>query len=312
MNGSATMQKQRYRGVGKLMRRNVALYVLLLPALAYLIIFHYLPIYGVQIAFRNYTFANGITGSPWVGLKWFEYFFKSPLSGTVITNTLILSLYSLIAGFPFPIILALMLHNVSSSRFKRLTQTITYMPHFISVVVVVGMINSFTSIHGGFVNTIVKFFGHDAIYFMGKPEYFRHFYVWSGIWQGAGWGSIIYLAALTSINPELHEAAMIDGASHMQRIWHIDLPGIMPTMVILLIMSSGSLMHVGFEKTFLMQNDLNKKVSEVISTYTYQQGIVSGKYSYSSAIGLFNNVISFVFLTLVNGISKRLSGTSLW
>lgn len=307
-----TTRQKRIRSTLKLMRQNRTLYLLLLPAAAYIFIFSYMPMYGVQIAFKNFTIAKGVGGSPWAGLKWFDYFFSSPKCISIIWNTVILSLYALAAGFPVPILLALMLHNVPGSRFKRVTQTVAYLPHFISVVVVVTMLNCFTSVNSGFINTIIKTLGGEPVFFMGKPEYFRHLYVWSGVWQETGWSSIIYLAALTGISSELHEAAMIDGASKLKRIWHIDLPGIMPTMVILLIMRCGSIMSVGFEKTFLMQNGLNMNVSEVISTYTYKQGLVSSKFSYSAAIGLFNNAVNLIFLTLVNGISKKLSDNSLW
>lgn len=306
------LSQKRIRSTLRLMRRNWTLYLLLIPALTYIFIFNYMPMYGVQIAFKNYTIAKGVNGSPWVGLKWFDYFFGSPKCISIIWNTVILSLYTLAAGFPVPILLALMLHNVPSNGFKRLTQTVAYLPHFISIVVVVTMLNCFTSVNSGFINTIIKTLGGEPVFFMGKPEYFRHLYVWSGVWQQMGWNSIIYLAALTGISSELHEAAMIDGASKLKRIWHIDLPGIMPTMVILLIMRCGSVMSVGFEKTFLMQNGLNMGVSEVISTYTYKQGLVSSKFSYSAAIGLFNNAVNLLFLTLVNGISKKLSDNSLW
>ena len=305
-------RKKAMHATWKLMKRNVALYVFLIPALVYLALFSYAPMYGVQIAFRNFNFADGITGSQWVGWKWFNYFFKAKNTASIIRNTITISLYSLVAGFPFPIILALMLHNVPSLGFKKTVQTVTYLPHFISLVVMVGMLNCFFSLNSGFVNTIIEALTGKRINFMGTPKYFIHMYVWSGVWQGAGWGSIIYMAALTGISPELHEAAMIDGATKLQRIIHVDLPGIMPTMVILLIMRSGSIMSVGFEKVYLMQNDLNNRVSEVIATYTYKQGLLGTKYSFSAAIGLFNNVINFVFLTLVNFISKRLSGTSLW
>ena len=308
------LKQQRHRRgqIRKLMRRNIALYVFLIPAMAYIIIFHYWPMYGVQIAFRNYTFQNGITGSPWVGDKWFRYFFKSPLFSSLLHNTLTLSLYSLAAGFPMPIILALMIHNTPGRVYRRTIQTVTYLPHFISTVVLVGMLSCFFSVNSGFINTMLESLGGTRKQFMGMPQYFRHVYVWSGVWQGMGWSSIIYMAALTGISPELHEAAMIDGASRLQRIWHIDIPGIVPTMVILLILRAGSIMSVGFEKVYLMQNSLNSPVSEIISTYTYKQGMLSMKYSYSSAIGLFNNVINFIFLTIVNGVSKRLSGNSLW
>lgn len=305
-------RKKAMHSTWKLMKRNVALYVFLIPAVVYLILFNYTPMYGVQIAFRNFTFADGITGSKWVGMKWFNYFFKAKDFTRILGNTLTLSLYSLLAGFPFPIILALMLHNVPSAGFKKAVQTVTYLPHFISTVVLVGMINCFFSLNSGFVNTMIEGVFGTRINFMGTASLFPHLYVWSGVWQGMGWGSIIYMAALTGISPELHEAAMIDGATKLQRIIHVDLPGIMPTMVILLIMRAGSIMSIGFEKTYLMQNNLNTKVSEVIATYTYKQGMLSTKYSYSAAIGLFNNVINFVFLTVVNEISKRLGDTSLW
>jgi len=302
----------RWKNTLRLMRRNWVLYLLLLPALIYVATFNYGPMYGIQIAFRNFTFADGITGSKWVGMKWFKFFFNSPKCWPLIRNTLIISFYSVLAGFPVPIILALMLHNIPSQKFKRTAQTITYLPHFISLVVVVGMISCFTSINSGWINTLIESLGGERVYLMGKPEYYRHLYVWSGVWQEAGWGSIIYMAALTGVAPELHEAATIDGASKLQRIRHIDLPAILPTITIMLIMRCGSIMSVGFDKSYLMMNDLNLEVSEVIATYTYEMGLLSGKYSYSTAISLFNNVINFVFLTAVNKFAKFVSGNSLW
>lgn len=302
----------RWKNTLRLMQRNWVLYLLLLPAALYIAIFSYAPMYGIQIAFRNFNFADGVTGSKWVGMKWFNYFFKSAKCWPLIRNTLIISFYSVIAGFPVPIILALMLHNIPSQKFKRTAQTITYLPHFISLVVVVGMISCFTSINSGWINTLIEALGGERIYVMGKPEYYRHLYVWSGVWQSAGWGSIIYMAALTGVAPELHEAATIDGASKLQRIRHIDIPAILPTITIMLIMRCGSIMSVGFDKSYLMMNDLNMDVSEVIATYTYEMGLLSGKYSYSAAISLFNNVINFVFLTAVNKFSKVVSGSSLW
>lgn len=303
---------KRVRSTLRLMRRNWTLYLLLLPAAIYIFLFNYLPMYGVQIAFKNFTIAKGVTGSPWVGLKWFRYFFSSPKCLSIIWNTLILNLYMFAAGFPAPIVLALMLHNVPGRRFKRVTQTVAYLPHFISTVVVVTMLGCFTSVNSGFVNTLIERLGGEPVFFMGRPEYFRHLYVLSGVWQEMGWGSIIYLAALTGIGMELHEAAMIDGASKLQRIWHIDLPGIMPTLVIMLIMRCGSILNIGFEKTYLMQNGLNLGVSEVIATYTYKQGLQGSKFSYSAAIGLFNNVVNLMLLTIVNWISRQVSETSLW
>lgn len=302
----------RWKNTLRLMRRNWVLYLLLLPAALYIAIFSYAPMYGIQIAFRNFNFADGITGSKWVGMKWFKYFFNSSKCWPLIRNTLVISFYSMVAGFPIPIILALMLHNIPSQKFKRTAQTITYLPHFISLVVVVGMISCFTSINSGWVNTLIEALGGERVYVMGKPEYYRHIYVWSGVWQGAGWGSIIYMAALTGVAPELHEAATIDGASKLQRIRHIDIPAILPTITIMLIMRCGDIMSVGFDKSYLMQNDLNMEVSEVIATYTYEMGLLSGKYSYSTAISLFNNVINFVFLTAVNKFAKIVSGSSLW
>ncbi|MCD8067875.1 MAG: ABC transporter permease subunit [Lachnospiraceae bacterium] len=268
--------------------------------------------YGIQIAFRDFTFQGGITGSEWVGMKWFNYFFGSPLFGTLLKNTLILSIYSIAATFPAPIILALMIHNVPGNAFKRVIQTVTYLPNFISTVVLVGMIQCFFSLNSGFINTLIESLGGVAQNFIGMPQYFRHLYVWTGVWQGMGWNSIVFMAALSGVDPELHEAAKIDGAGKLQRIWHIDLPGILPTIQILFILRVGSVMSVGFEKVFLMQNSLNNTVSEIISTYVYKQGMLSMKYSYSAAIGLFNNIVNFIILVLANYISKRLDGDSLW
>lgn len=296
----------------KLMKRNYILYLFLIPAALYLALYHYAPMYGIQLAFKDYIPAKGIWGSPWVGMKWFNTFFSSPRFWVLLKNTVIISLYSLIASFPTPVILALIINNVSNSKLRRFSQTVTYIPHFISVVVLVGMISVFFSPRSGFVNTIIQLFGAEPIYFMGEPQYFRHMYVWSGVWQSTGWGSIIYLAALAGVGPELHEAAIIDGASRLKRIWHIDLPAIMPTMVILLIMNCGQVMNVGFEKIYLMQNSLNQVYSEVISTYTYKIGLLQAEYSYSTAIGLFNNVINFIILIAVNKIAGKLSGSSLW
>lgn len=304
--------KSRWSGNKRNFYMNWSLYLFLLPAMTYIIVFSYVPLYGVQIAFRDYSFANSITGSPWVGLKWVSMFLNSPKFGLVMRNTLTLSLYSLFAGFPVPIILALMLNCIQSIRAKRLVQTITYMPHFISTIVLVGMMSAFLSPSSGFINTIIKAFGGEAHYFLGDPKWFPHLYILSGIWQEAGWGAIIYIAALTSVNPELHESATIDGASRLKRIWHIDIPCILPTMVIMLILRCGSILNLSFDKTYAMQNALNINVSEVLSTYNYKVGLQDMRYSYSAAIGLFGNVINFLILTIVNYISGKLSGSSLW
>jgi putative aldouronate transport system permease protein len=296
-----------------LAKRNYMLYIFLLPACLYIGIFSYGPMYGIQLAFKDFVANKGIWGSSWVGFKWFEMFFNSPRAWEIIRNTLHISIYSLLAGFPAPIILALVFNSIYSNKLKRFSQTITYMPHFISVVVLVGMMSAFFSPRSGFINTIVGAIGGSGdTYFMGSPQYFPHMYVWSGVWQNMGWGSIIYMAALTGVNPELHESAVIDGASKLRRIWHIDLPAIQSTMVILLILNCGSIMSVGFEKVFLMKNALNQQAAEVISTYTYTVGLGRYEYSYSTAIGLFNNVVNFMMLVTVNKIANRLSGSSLW
>lgn len=265
------------------------------------------------MAFQNYSPSKGITGSSWVGLKWFRTFFNMPRFWQIVKNTLTLSIYSLIAGFPIPVILALMINSVRNSKFQKVTQTVTYMPHFISVVIMVGMLTTFLSPRSGFLSHILTFLGApDDAFYMGDAKAFPHLYVWSGIWQDMGWSSIIYLAALAGVDQSLHEAAKVDGATKLQRIWHVDIPAIVPTMIILLIMSVGSIMSVGYEKVFLMQNDLNSTVSEVISTYVYKIGLKQQQYSYSAAIGLFNNGINFVLLVVVNKVSKKLSGSSLW
>lgn len=305
-------KKARWKKTLKLAGQNRALYLMILPAFIYILIFNYMPMYGVQIAFRNFNFSDGITGSQWVGMKWFNYFFNSNNFANVVGNTLILNFYNLLAGFPVPILLALIMNAVPGRRFKRMAQTVTYLPHFISVVVLVGMMSCMFSVNSGWVSTIVKALGGTPAYVMGEAKYFRHVYVWSGVWQEMGWNSIIYLAALTSIDPGLHEAAMIDGAGKLRRIWYVDLPGIMPTVAILLIMRFGQMMSLGFDKAYIMQNSLNYSVSEVLSTYIYKQGIKSTKYSYSAAIGLFNNLVNLIMLVTVNKISDKMSGNSLF
>ena len=296
----------------KMAKRNWALYMMVLPMFVYIILFHYWPMYGIQIAFRDFNFADGIAGSKWVGMKWFNYFFKSAQFKVVVVNTLTLTIYDLVVGFPLPIVLAIMMHTVQNKKFKRVAQTITYLPHFISVIVLVGMMSCFFSVSTGWVNGMIKSLGGEAKQFMGEAKYFRHMYVWSGIWQQTGWNSIIYLAALTGIDPGLHEAAMIDGANRFQRILHVDLPGISGTIAIMLILRFGSIMSLGFDKVYAMQNSLNSSVSTVISTYVYEMGMLKYRYSYSAAISLFNNIINFTLLATVNALSNKLSGSSLW
>lgn len=291
---------------------NYQLYLFLLPALAYFFIFKYIPMYGVQIAFKNYIVTKGIIGSQWIGFEHFERFFNSYGFWSLIKNTLGLSLYQLIAGFPLPIIMALLLNQLNSERYKRFIQTVIYAPHFISTVVLVGILFVFLSPRTGIINQLLAFMEIKPVFFMAKPELFSTLYVLSGIWQNTGWGTIIYLAALSAVNPELHESALVDGANKWQRIWHIDVPGIIPTAVVLLILDSGKLMSVGFEKAFLMQNPLNISNSEIISTYVYKMGLLSSQYSFSTAVNLFDSAVNLILLILVNRISRKVSSTSLW
>lgn len=297
-------------GAWKSIRRHYQLYLFLIPSIIYVFIFCYVPLGGIQIAFRDFKASQGIWGSAWAGLKYFKRFLASPSCLELFRNTLVLSFYSILAGFPLPIILALFLNQCPRKGFKKVVQNITYAPYFISTVVLVGMLNLFLGINGPMAK-LVELFGGTADLYMGKPQFFRHVYVWSGVWQTVGWNSIIYIAALTSVPAELHEAAMVDGASKWQRIWHIDLPSIKPTIAILLVLSLGGVLGVGYEKVYLMQNTMNISVSEVISTYVYKYGLQKVDYSYSTAVGLFNNLINFILLLTVNKLSNRFTGSSL-
>ena len=292
------------------------LYVFLLIPVAYILLFHYYPMTGLQIAFKKFNFKGGIWGSPWVGLYQFQKFFKAYQFRQVLGNTLLLSVYSILAGFPIPILFALTLNVITRPRFKKVAQTITYMPHFISVVVLVGMMMQIFHPLTGLYGTFSRFFtGKTPSDLLASPATFPHMYVWSGVWQGFGYGSVIYIAALTNVSSELHEAAEIDGASRLKRVIHIDFPAILPTVTIMLILRMGSVMSLGFQKIYLMQNSLNISASEVISTFVYKKGLASGAsndYSYSAAIGMFNSVINLILLTLVNAISRRVGETSLW
>ncbi|QNF30100.1 MULTISPECIES: ABC transporter permease [Metabacillus] len=288
------------------------LYVFLLPAFLYFLIFHYVPLYGLLIAFKDFNPALGVWDSPWVGFMWFEDFFSSYYFWDLIKNTIGISLYSLIVGFPMPIILALAFNEVKDGLFKRGLQTITYAPHFISLVVMVGMIISFLSPQTGLINHILGLFGVEPIDFMQDPGWFKTVFVFSGVWQGMGWGAIIYIAALSGVDPQLHESAKVDGASRLQRIWHINIPALLPTIIILFILDMGSLLSVGFQKILLMQNDLNMESSDVIATFVYRTGILNAQYSYSTAVGLFDAVINATILVIVNQIARKRSETSLW
>src|SRR5690625_2105930 len=284
----------------KSIRKNWDLYLLISPVIIYFIVFKYIPMYGVQIAFKDFIAADGILGSPWIGLENFERFFNSYYFFRLIKNTLFIGLYQLSIGFPVPIVLALQINEVANKHYKKAIQTITYAPHFLSVVVVVGMLFLFLSPGNGIINQIIVFFGGKPIYFMSEPSWFKAIYVFSGVWQQMGWSSSIYLAALSGVDPQLHEAAKIDGAGRLRRIWHINLPGIKPTIIILLILQSGDILSVGFEKVFLMQNELNMESSDVIATHIYRTVILGAQYSYSTAVGLFESVINFSILLVVN------------
>ncbi|POH57167.1 sugar ABC transporter permease [Arthrobacter glacialis] len=288
------------------------LYVLLTPALIYVAVFKYWPMYGVQIAFRNYNPIDGFSGSPWVGLDNFVRFVQSYQFTQVIGNTLWIAVLGLLIAFPVPIILALMVNQLQSERFKKFTQTVLYSPAFISTVVVVGIMFVLLSPRSGMVNNVIKLTGGEPIFFMGAPEWFRPVYVISDIWQTAGFSMIVYLAALASIDPSLHEAAKVDGASKFQRVRHIDLPGITPVITILFILAIGNLLNVGFEKALLMQTDLNLSASEIIQTYVYHAGLQQAQFSYSAAIGLFNSVLNLALLLTFNWIARRTQQASLW
>lgn len=296
------------KGLMGRMRKHWQLYVLLALPLLYLAVFLYYPMYGAQIAFRNFNAVDGVTGSPWVGLRNFERFMNSYDFVRTFRNTLVLSFYSLVASFPFPIMLALGLNYVGIKWFKQTVQMVTYAPYFISVVVMAGIILQFLAPNTGLVNLMLERVGLPQVNFMSKPDWFPHIYVWSGVWQTIGFNCVIYLAALSSVDPTLHEAAVVDGASKLQRIWHIDIPEIMPLAIVLLILSLGGILSTGFEKILLLQNPINIRASEVIDTYVYRVGLASAvpNYSYAAAIGLFKSVIGFTLVILVDRFAKRL------
>ena len=295
-----------------ILQLNIELYIFfLLPAVIVTFIFIYIPMWGAQIAFRDYLPTKGIWGSAWVGLRHFTRFVNSYQFFRLLRNTLGISIYQLLAGFPLPIILALTLNQLKNGFFKKFTQTVTYAPHFISVVVLVGLLHIFLNPRNGLFNVLFMALGKDPVYFVGIEKYFWHLYIVSGIWQSTGWAAILYLAALSGIDPELYEAAKIDGATRLQRIFFIDIPGILPTVVILFILNTGRLMNVGFEKTFLMQNPLNLGASEVISTYVYKVGLLQAQFGFASAVGLFNGVVNLILLFIVDRIAKRLGSGGL-
>lgn len=288
------------------------MYLLALPVVAYFLIIKYLPMYGIQIAFKDFSVAKGIWESEWVGFKHFIRFFNNYQFWTLIKNTIGISLFQILVAFPLPILFALLVNEVKVKWFKKSIQSITFMPHFLSTVVMVGMLMAFLSPTTGLVNNMLKLFGVDPIYFMTEPGMFKSIYVFSDVWQSMGFSSILYIAVLANIDRQLYEAAMIDGANKLQRLIHIAIPCLIPTAIIMLIFQFGSIMDIGFEKIYLMQNDLNKTSSNVISTYVYETGLLGSQFSFSAAVGLFNSVINFVLIIIVNQIAKRVSSTSLW
>ncbi|WP_078544705.1 ABC transporter permease [Litchfieldia alkalitelluris] len=301
-----------WRLAKKSMKKHWQFYLLIIPPVLYFIIFKYIPMVGAIIAFKDYSVIKGIWGSQWVGLKHFDAFFSNPVAMDLIKNTLLLSIYQLVVGFPIPIILALMLNEIRNGVFKRSVQMITYAPYFISVVIIVSIITMVLHPRIGIVNSIIGIFGMDPINFMGNNEMFRSIFVWSDVWQNSGYAAIIYLAALAGIDPQQYEAAKVDGASRFQRIMNVDIPGIMPAAIIILILNVGNLMAIGFEKVYLLQNPLNLSASEVLQTYVYKMGILNANFSLASAVGLFNSMINLILLVVVNAIAKRISGNSLW
>lgn len=293
-------------------KKNWILYVMILPVIAYFAIFHYAPMYGILLAFKDFKPKLGIMGSPWVGLDHFIRFFSSYNFGNLIRNTLTLSLYSLLVCFPLPILFAVMLNYLRNRFLKKTVQMVSYAPHFISTVVLCSMITIFCNVDTGVFNMLRQLVGLEAMDFLAKPEWFKHLYVWSGAWQSIGWSAIIYIAALSGVDYQMHEAAIIDGASKLQRIIHVDLPSIKSTIVMMLILRFGSVMNLGFEKVFLLQNDLNKSAASTISTYVYEVGLLKSNYGYSTAINLFNTVINVLLLVSANKISKKMAGESMF
>ena len=293
--------------------KNWGLYLLIAPSFILLLFFTYFPMYGVQIAFKDYNLMAGITRSPWADpwYKYFQRFFNSYQSELVIKNTLLLGLYSIAAGYPIPILLGLLINQMRPGKFRRVYQTVTYIPHFISTVVLVGMLNIMLSPSSGLIGAIYKLFGAQAPNLLASPRLFPSLYVWSDVWQNAGWDAIVYLAALASVDPNLYEAATVDGAGKRQKMLYIDLPMLLPMSCVMLILRAGGIMNVSFEKAYLMQNDLNLSVSEMISTYVYKLGIINSQYSLSAAVNLFNTLVNLALLLLVNQITRHLGDTSI-
>jgi len=310
----STVEFENFKKKGSFIRnvkKSSQLYAFIFLAFLSVFVFAYIPMYGILMGFQNFSAPRGIWGSEWVGFRHFEAFFNSHFFWQIMRNTIFLSLYQIVAAFPMPIILALAFNEAKDGFFKKFTQTVTYAPHFISIVVMTGMIISFLTPEG-LINNLLGIVGISPTNFLSLPGWFPSVYVWSGIWQSTGWGTVIYLAALAGVDPTLHEAAIVDGASRMKRMWHINLPAIKPTIVVLLILSFGSIMTNGFERIILLQTPLNLTTSRVISTYVFEVGIEGGRFSFATAVGLFNSVINAGLLIVVNYISKKVSGSGLW
>jgi len=288
------------------------MYLMMLPVIVYFVVLHYVPMYGILIAFKDFNVKKGILGSPWIGFKHFSRFFGSYNFGMLIKNTLGISIYSLVVGFPLPIVFALMLHYLKSEKLKKVVQMVSYAPHFLSTVVICSMLILFCDKDTGIFNIIGGMLGMERVSWLAKPEWFKSIYVWSGVWQGIGWSSIIYLSSLAGVDYQMHEAAIVDGASTFQRILHIDLPSIVPTIIMLLILQIGGIMNVGFEKVYLLQNSLNYRASQIISTYVYEMGMLKGDYSFSTAVGFFNTLINLILIVSANTFSKHVLKESLW
>lgn len=304
--------RKKSKNVNKIKSSNWQFWAIIALPVIYAIVFAYVPMGGIVIAFKDYSIRKGIFGSDWVGLKYFKQFLTSPSSTLVIKNTLILGVYTLLANFPIPIMLAIAINEVRNQKFKKTVQLVTYAPYFISAVVLVGMMMQMMDLRTGIFNVLLSKIGLDPVNFFGDVGIFRHLYVWSGVWQTAGYSSIIYVAALAGVSPELQEAAIVDGASRVQRILHVDIPAILPTIVIMLIFNCANVVSIGMDKIYLMQNPLNKSVSEVISTFVYNVGVVNSNFGFSTAAGLFQSVVSFALLVIVNQICKKVTETSLW
>jgi putative aldouronate transport system permease protein len=304
--------KGRLEQLRQALSTNYALYLLLVPVFVYYIVFSYVPMYGVTLAFKEFDPIKGIFGNDWVGFHYFQQFFATYQFKQLLTNTFLMSFLSLLFGFPVAVLLALMLNEVRMKKYKKFIQTVTYAPHFISTVVFVGMVISFLNPRTGIINNFLALVGLDRIHFMQESRFFIPTYIVSGIWQEMGWGSIVFIAALSTVDPELYEAGYVDGMNILQKIWHIDLPCIRPTLTIMMILSMGNVLNVGFEKVFLMQNTMNISSSQVISTYVYNVGLLSNQFSYATAIGLFNSLINFVLLAIVNLAARRMGESTLW